>query len=121
VRTCLIVDDSPVIRKIARRIVEDMGFDPTEAADGQQALDRCRLAMPDAVLLDWRMPEMNGLEFMLALRKEPGGDRPKVIFCSEENDLARIREALEAGADEFIMKPFDGDIVASKFATAGLL
>ena len=57
---------------------------------------------------------MNGLEFLRRLRKEPGGGEPKVVFCSVENDLDRIREALEEGADEYIMKPFDGDIVASK-------
>jgi two-component system chemotaxis response regulator CheY len=119
-RTCLVVDDSRVIRKVARRILEDIGFEIAEAADGMEALAWCRAAMPDAVLLDWNMPEMNGIDFLRALRLEPGGDAPTVVFCTVENDLAHINEALAAGANEYIMKPFDGDIIAAKFAEAGL-
>jgi two-component system chemotaxis response regulator CheY len=119
-RTCLIVDDSRVIRKVARRILEDLGFEIAEAADGMEALAWCRAAMPDAVLLDWNMPVMNGLDFLRAMRAEPGGQAPKVVFCTVENDLQHINQALETGADEYIMKPFDGDIIASKFAEVGL-
>jgi len=121
VKTCLVVDDSRVIRKVARRVLEDIGFDIAEASDGMEALAWCRAAMPDAVLLDWNMPVMNGLEFLRLLRKERGGDTPKVIFCTVENSIDRIREALDAGADEYIMKPFDGDIIQAKFAEAGLV
>jgi two-component system chemotaxis response regulator CheY len=121
VKTCLVVDDSRVIRKVARRVLEDIGFDIAEASDGMEALAWCRAAMPDAVLLDWNMPVMNGLEFLKLLRKERDGDFPKVIFCTVENSVDRIREALDAGADEYIMKPFDGDIIQAKFAEAGLL
>ena len=121
VKLCLVVDDSRVVRKVARRILEDLGFDVAEAGDGVEALAWVRTAMPEVVLLDWNMPTMNGLEFLRRLRKEPGGEGPRVVFCSVENDLDRIREALDEGADEYIMKPFDGDIVASKFALAGLL
>lgn len=119
-QTCLVVDDSRVIRKVARRILEDLGFDVSEAADGMEALAWCRAVMPDAVLLDWHMPVMGGLEFLRRLRSEPGGKGPKVVFCSVENDLERIHEALENGANEYVMKPFDGDILASKLAQAGL-
>jgi two-component system, chemotaxis family, chemotaxis protein CheY len=119
-KTCLIVDDSRVIRKVARRILEDMGFEIAEAADGVEALAWCRAAMPDAVLLDWNMPVMNGIEFLKRLRTEPGGEAPTVVFCTVENDMKRIVEALDCGADEYIMKPFDGDIIASKFAQARL-
>ena len=119
-RTCLVVDDSRVIRKVARRIIEDMGFDVAEAGDGIEALSWCRAAMPDAILLDWNMPGMNGIEFLRQLREERGGDRPRVVFCTVENDVEHIREALEYGAAEYIMKPFDGDIIAFKFAEAGL-
>jgi two-component system chemotaxis response regulator CheY len=120
VRTCLVVDDSRVIRKVARRILEDLGYEVAEAADGMEALAWCRAAMPDAVLLDWNMPVMNGLEFLRKLREEPGGAAPIVVFCTVENDVAHINEALEAGANEYIMKPFDGDIIESKFVEAGL-
>jgi two-component system chemotaxis response regulator CheY len=119
-KTCLIVDDSRVIRKVARRILEDMGFDIAEASDGVEALAWCRAAMPDAVLLDWNMPVMNGIEFLRHLRQEPGGDHPTVVFCTVENDIERITEALDCGADEYIMKPFDGAIIASKFEQARL-
>ncbi|HEY8573901.1 response regulator [Phenylobacterium sp.] len=118
-KTCLLVDDSRVIRKVARRILEDLGFDVAEAGDGAEALAWCRAMMPDAILLDWNMPVMGGLDFLKRLRQEPGGSIPKVVFCSVENDLDRIREALDGGADEFIMKPFDGEIMASKLAAAG--
>jgi two-component system chemotaxis response regulator CheY len=119
-KTCLVVDDCRVIRKVARRILEDLGFAVAEAGDGADALDFCRAAMPEAILLDWHMPVMNGPEFLKRLRLEPGGEDPKVIFCSAETELARIREALEAGADEFIMKPFDAEIVVGKLAAAGV-
>lgn len=120
-KTCLVVDDSRVIRKVARRVLEDIGFEIAEAADGMEALAWCRAAMPDAVLLDWNMPVMNGIDFLRQLRAEPGGAAPKVIFCTVENSPDYIRAALEAGADEYIMKPFDGDIIEAKFAEAGLL
>ncbi|MDP3745927.1 MAG: response regulator [Phenylobacterium sp.] len=120
-KTCLVVDDSRVIRKVARRILEDIGFEIAEAADGMEALAWCRAAMPDAVLLDWNMPQMTGIDFLRHLRLEPGGKAPVVVFCTVENDLARIREALDCGADEYIMKPFDGDIIAAKFAEVGLV
>ena len=119
-RTCLVVDDSRVIRKVARRILEDIGYEIAEAADGMEALAWCRAAMPDAILLDWNMPVMTGIEFLRKLRAEPDGATPVVVFCTVENDLDHIREALDAGANEYIMKPFDGDIIADKFIEAGL-
>jgi two-component system chemotaxis response regulator CheY len=120
VKTCLVVDDSRVIRKVSRRILEDLGFEVAEASNGVEALAWCSAVMPDAILLDWRMPAMDGMEFLHRLRAEPGGTRPKVIFCTVENEIERIREALEAGADEFIMKPFDGGIIAGKLDDLGL-
>ena len=121
VKTCLVVDDSRVIRKVARRILEDLGFEIAEAGDGAEAMAWCRAAMPTAILLDWYMPTMSGPEFLMELRRQPGGDTPVVVFCSAETDPDRIRTAVDAGAAEFIMKPFDSDIIASKFEQAGLL
>jgi len=120
-RTCLVVDDSSVIRKIASRILEDLDFRIVEAEDGAQALEACKREIPDAVLLDWNMPVMDGFEFMTHLRQLPGGDVPKVVFCTTENDVAHIARALHAGANEYIMKPFDKDIVAAKFQEVGLI
>jgi two-component system, chemotaxis family, chemotaxis protein CheY len=109
------------VRKIARRILEDMDFQITEAEDGEQALEACRSAMPTAVLLDWNMPVMDGYEFLGHLRRLPGGDVPKVVFCTTENGMDHISRALNAGANEYIMKPFDKDIVAAKFQEVGLV
>jgi two-component system chemotaxis response regulator CheY len=120
-KTCLVVDDSGVVRKIARRILEEMGFNIIEAEDGAKALDACKRAMPEAVLLDWNMPVMDGFEFLGHLRRMPGGDAPKVVFCTTENDMDHISRALHAGANEYIMKPFDKDIVATKFQEVGLI
>jgi two-component system chemotaxis response regulator CheY len=121
VRTCLVVDDSRVVRKVARRILEELGFDVAEAADGVEALAWCKTDMPGAILLDWNMPVLNGLEFLQQLRREPDGDRPVVVFCTVENDPGHIAQALDAGASEYIMKPFDSDIIESKFVEAGLI
>ncbi len=118
---CLVVDDSSVIRKVARRILEDLDFEISEAPDGQKALDACRQMMPDAILLDWNMPVMDGLDFLRALRAEPGGDGPTVVFCTTENDIDHIARAIHAGANEYIMKPFDREIVEAKFQEVGLI
>jgi len=120
-KTCLVVDDSSVIRKVARRILEGLGFAIEEAEDGQKALEFCYGTMPEAILLDWNMPVMDGFDFLRALRAMPGGDRPKVVFCTTENDLAHIARAMHAGADEYIMKPFDKEIVEAKFQEVGLI
>ena len=120
-KTCLVVDDSSVVRKIARRILEDLDFQITEAEDGEQALEACRSAMPTAVLLDCNMPVMDGYEFLGHLRRLPGGDAPKVVFCTTENGMDHISRALNAGANEYIMKPFDKDIVTAKFQEVGLV
>jgi two-component system chemotaxis response regulator CheY len=120
-RTCLVVDDSTVVRKIARRILEELEFEVIEAEDGEEALNACKSALPEAVLLDWNMPNMDGYEFLGNLRRLPGGDAPKVVFCTTENDIDHISRALAAGANEYIMKPFDKEIISAKFAEVGLL
>jgi two-component system chemotaxis response regulator CheY len=120
-KTCLVVDDSSVIRKVARRILEGLDFQILEAEDGEQALDVCKRQLPEAILLDWNMPKMDGYEFLRMLRRLPGGDGPKVVFCTTENDVAHIARALHAGANEYIMKPFDKEIVEAKFQEVGLI
>lgn len=116
----LIVDDSAVVRKVARRILEGLSFRTAEAEDGAQALVSCEGEMPDAVLLDWNMPVMDGCEFLRRLRRMPAGDRPKVVFCTTENDVAQIARAIHAGADEYVMKPFDREIITAKLQEVGL-
>ena len=117
----LIVDDSRVIRKVAQRILAGLGFHTREAENGLEALNACKAMMPDAILLDWNMPIMDGLTFLHALRKLDGGLAPKVVFCTTENEIAQITRAIQAGADEYIMKPFDKQIIASKLEEVGLI
>lgn len=120
-KLCLVVDDSRVVRKVARKILEDLQFTCEESEDGLQAVEFCTKTMPDAILLDWNMPNMNGLEFITKLRTMPNGQKPIVIFCTTENDMSHITDAIGAGANEYIMKPFDSDIIQTKFGQVGLL
>ena len=117
---CLVVDDSKVIRKVARHILETLNFTVDEAEDGREALDRCGTRMPDVILLDWNMPVMSGMEFLRALRQSDHADQPKVVFCTTENDVAHIRAAIAAGADEYVMKPFDRETIPSKLQFVGV-
>lgn len=114
-KSCLIVDDSSVVRKVARRILEDVDYIVEEAEDGQDAFDKCRQEMPDAIFLDWNMPIMSGLEFLKLLRAYVGGDKPHIVYCTVENDIGAIAMALKAGASDYMMKPFDRTILESKF------
>jgi len=118
-KSCLVVDDSKVIRKVARHILETLDFRVDEAEDGRQALARCETNMPDVVLLDWNMPVMGGIEFLRTLRRTGFANQPKVVFCTTENDAAHIRAAIDAGADEYVMKPFDRETLASKLQIVG--
>lgn len=119
-KTCLIVDDSRVIRKVSRHILETLGFAVDEAENGQDGLDHCDAHMPDVVLLDWNMPVMTGIEFITQLRQRPDGQKPKVVFCTTENDVSHIRQAISAGADEYVMKPFDHETLQIKLQLVGL-
>ena len=119
--SCLIVDDSKVVRKLERRIMEELGFSISEAEDGKQAEVFCTSQMPNLILLDWHMPVMNGLEFIKVLRAMPNGTAPKVIFCTTESDMNNIMQALSAGADEYVMKPFDAEIIKGKLQQIGML
>lgn len=120
-KNCLIVDDSRVIRKVSRHLLEGMGFAVAEAADGKEALAQCAAQMPDLILLDWNMPVMSGLEFLGHLREQAGGDKPRVVFCTTENDIEHIRAAIDAGADEYVMKPFDRETLHVKLQLVGMV
>jgi len=118
---CLIVDDSKVIRAVTRKIMQELSFETSEAGDGREALDECTRQMPDAILLDWNMPNLDGLQFLDMLRRMDGGDRPIVVFCTSENSIDKIASALKSGANEYIMKPFDSEIIQSKLQQVGLI
>lgn len=120
-KTCLVVDDSEHVRAIIGKIVTTFGLSVTEAADGAEALTICRAGMPDAILLDWHMPVMNGIEFLRALAREAEEGLPPVIFCTGEFSVKHIQDAMSAGASDYVLKPFDRDVLAERFRGAGLI
>ena len=120
-KRCLVVDDSRVIRRVATKIIQDLGFAVDEAENGQQALEACRARMPDLALIDVDMPVMDGRSYLKALRSMPGGDKVVTILCTTDFDVDHIEADLDLGADEYLMKPFDGDIVRSKFVILDML
>lgn len=120
-KSCLIVDDSKVIRKVARHILETMQFDVAEASDGKEALDHCAQTTPDVILLDWNMPIMSGMDFLRAYRSSVVSPLAKVIFCTTENGIGHIKAAIDAGADEYVMKPFDRETLEAKLQIVGCI
>jgi two-component system, chemotaxis family, chemotaxis protein CheY len=120
-KSCLIVDDSKVIRKVARHILETLQFDVSEAVDGDEALTKCSSDNPDVILLDWNMPVMSGMEFLRAYRAAFAQNGAKVIFCTTENGIGHIQAAIDAGADEYVMKPFDRETLENKLQIVGCL
>jgi two-component system chemotaxis response regulator CheY len=119
--TCLLIDDSEVVRKVARYIFESLKFDTIEAERGEDGLAHCAKAMPDAILLDSHIPAMPTAAFLSALRAMPNGDKPIVIYCTTENDPAEIARALTGGADDYVLKPFDRESIAKKMSATGLI
>jgi two-component system chemotaxis response regulator CheY len=117
---CLVVDDSKVMRMVSRRVLEGIGCAVDEAPDGQQAIAACARAMPDLVLLGSEMPGLSGIDVLRALRAAPGGEATRIVLCGQDADPERVRQALDAGADEYVTKPFDGQILRAKLALLGV-
>jgi CheY-like chemotaxis protein len=113
-KTCLIVDDSRVIRKVSSKIALSLGYVPIEAENGEEALARCKKSMPDLVLTDWNMPEMDGIEFVEKLRAIPTPKEPVVVFCTSNGEAKDIHDGIAAGADDYIVKPFDEAALKAK-------
>ena len=118
---CLVVDDSRAIRRVAGDMLTRLGFKVAEAEHGAAAVAFCQTTVPDFVLLDWNMPEMDGITCLRALRAMDLNPRPVVVMCTTENSVSKIREALEAGADEYIMKPYDQEVLLDKLVQVGLM
>lgn len=118
---CLIVDDSSSIRKVARRILEDANIRASDVDNRADAIEFCRNEMPDCVVLDWQMPDGDGMKFLTKLRALPGGATPTVFYMTSEYDPAIIARAMRSGADAHMMKPFDRESFMKPLAEAGLL
>ena len=121
-KTCLIVDDSRVVRAVARRILENLDYAVQEAEDSAAGLQACRENMPDLIFLDWNLPQMKGVDFVKSVRGQEAGAHPVILFCTTESDPAEVASAVAAGANDYVIKPFDaesiGDKLASIFAAA---
>jgi len=118
----LIVDDSRAVRRLLGQMLTRLGFEVAEAGDGRQALQHLeQSARPDVVLVDWNMPEMNGLEFVKQVRAQDHLRELKLMMVTSENEMERVATALAAGADEYVMKPFGPETIADKLQLLGLL
>jgi two-component system chemotaxis response regulator CheY len=117
----LVIDDSRAMRSILRKIMTEVGFEVIEAEHGRHGLERLEEAGPtELALVDWNLPEMNGFEFVCSVRSNPAYDDMRLIMVTTETEKSQIRSALEAGADEYIMKPFTKDTILEKLAMIGL-
>ena len=118
----LVIDDSKAMRSILGRQLRQMGFDVLEAGNGREGLDQLRQqGKPEVALVDWNMPEMDGLAFVRAVRADPAYVDLRLMMVTTENDLARVSAALEAGANEYVMKPFTADVLADKLGLLGFV
>jgi two-component system chemotaxis response regulator CheY len=119
-RRALVVDDSRVMRSILRRSLEGRGFDVVEAGNGREALDRlAMMRIPDLALVDWNMPEMNGIELITELRQDKAYDAMLVMMVTTETETEQVQRALNAGANEYVMKPFSEDVLSDKLGLLG--
>lgn len=117
----LVVDDSRPIRRIECDILKELGFETSDACDGQVALQRLNeIPKPDLILVDWNMPEMDGLEFIRAVRKDSRFAGVVVMMVTTETETDQMLRALSAGADEYLMKPFEKDGLVDKLRLLGV-
>jgi two-component system chemotaxis response regulator CheY len=119
-KNCLVVDDSRVIRTVARKILEELHYAVDEAEDGMGGLRAVREKMPDLIFLDWNLPSMKGLDFVKSVRGQTDGGHPVILFATTESDAGDIAAAMAAGANDYVMKPFDASAVRAKLADIGV-
>ena len=119
--SCLIADDSKVIRLLISKIMTNLGFSVIEAEDGEDVVELTQLKEPELIIMDWNLPVMDGIDALYKIRAMKLNKIPKIIFCSASNDINRIQQAINGGADDYIIKPFDEDIISTKLTILGLL
>ena len=118
----LVIDDGKVVRRILSKLVEEYGFETFDAEDGADALKVLEnIGTVDLMLVDWNMPNMNGLEFVKEVRKNDAHAAAKIMMVTTESEMDNVIQALEAGADEYVMKPFTKESINEKLALLGLI
>jgi two-component system chemotaxis response regulator CheY len=118
----LIVDDSRAVRAMLARSVKQLGFDVVEAGNGREAMERLATCGDVTLaLVDWNMPEMNGYEFVCAVRQDASRDAMRIVMVTSETEMERMAVALDAGANEYLMKPFTVEALRDKLAIVGIL
>lgn len=120
-KRCLIVDDSKIIRVVVRKIMQDFGFDVDEAENGAKAATKCAEVAPDVVLLDWSLPGDDGISVLRQIKSRPEADQTVILFCTTKSDQAHVQEALDAGAFDYVIKPFDAETIHQKLSSASLI
>ena len=115
----LVVDDSRAMRALIGQVLKKLGFEVIDAGNGREALSRLA-EKPDLALVDWHMPEMDGLAFVRAVRADPANAALRIMMVTTETEMGQMATALEAGANEYIMKPFTRDVIEQKLALLGL-
>ena len=111
---CIIADDSKTMRMLLIKIMENFGYTVGEAEDGEDLLEQCTADMPDLIISDWNLPLIDGIDVLYKIRSNRTVRQPVFMFCSYIKDTEIIKQALKGGADDFIMRPFDEDIIAQK-------
>lgn len=119
-KTCLVVDDSSVVRQVAAHMFEELGYTVQQASNGLDAVNICQASAPTLVLLDWNMPIMDGLDCLMTLRRSALRQIPRIMLCTSESAFEKIKVAIAAGADEYIIKPFNKDVLLDKLVHLGL-
>lgn len=121
-RRAIVVDDSRAMRAILRRALEEQGFQVFDAGHGKEALERlAKIRVPDLALIDWNMPEMNGIELIAVLRRDRAYDGMRLVMVTSETEPAQIERALAEGANAYIMKPFSNDVLTEKLVRLGFV
>lgn len=120
-KTCLVIDDSEIIREIAVRILEDLGFNALQASNAAEAVAVCAEKSPAAVFLDWDLPSMGALDFLRGIAELPTEAKPPIVLCATENDPQQFTLAKAAGAAYHILKPFDKAAIAEKLRELNLI
>ena len=119
--SCIIADDSKIMRMLLSKILENFGYSVYEAEDGEDLIEQCAADMPDLIVSDWNLPLIDGIDVLLKIRSDKKSKQPVFIFCSYLKDADIMAQALSAGADDYIMRPFDEDIIASKLKIIKIL